>query len=452
MLWDIVESAQRMKGKMTYQWRPFARRVLISSGIAVAGFVAPARAQNFLYNRAGFTIGHYPSAVAVADFNHDQKLDLAVANSADNTVSVLLGTNTFGPKADYVVGSLPVALVAGDFNGDKNVDLAVVNENSNTVSILLGKGDGTFQMRTDYSTGNGPVAIVVADFNGDKKMDLAVVNENDSTVSILLGNGDGSFQPPTDVPVDTTPTTLASGDFNGDRKIDLISSNVGNGTVTVLLSHGNGTFSRVDSPSGASLTPITSTLAVGDFNRDGKTDVIVSSELSSLNLLLGNGNGSFHAPSPIPNTSGLNVGAMRVGRFNGDTFLDIACATSNGLAILPGNGNGTFQQPIISAFGGAITSMAAADFNGDGRLDFALADSYLSTVDVLLGNGKGVYGGMSTVNLAPGPGGPTGRSQRTSTGMENWILLLRRSAPSTDRYRSSLARATARSTRQECPR
>jgi len=386
------------------------RSISIVGAIVVAGGLALPHAygQDFLYNRAAFTVGHYASSVVAADFNHDQKLDLAVANSADNSISVVLGSNTFGPKRDYAVGNLPMDVVAADFNGDKNIDLAVVNTNSNSISILLGNGDGTFQMHTDYSTGNYPLAVVIADFNGDKNMDLAVVNENDSTVSILLGNGDGSFQARMDIPVDTTPTALGSGDFNGDHKTDLITSNVGNGTVTVLISHGNGTFTRLDSPSGASLTPFTSTLAVGDFNRDGKLDVVISSEFFSPNLLLGNGNGSFQAPSPIPNPSGLNIGAILAGKFNGDGLLDIACATPDGLTIIPGNGNGTFQQAISSPFGGAMSSLAVGDFNGDGKLDFSVTDSYLNTVDVLLGNGKGTFGGMSNVHVAPGPAGPAG--------------------------------------------
>ena len=271
-----------------------------------------ARSQSYLYNRSDFGTGNNPAAVILADFNGDGRLDFAVANSGSNTVSILLGRpdGTFAQKSDYPTGNLPQALVAADFNGDRKLDLAVLDAQGNAVSVLLGNGDGSFQMKIDYSVGTFPVGIVAADFNGDKKVDLAVVNQNDSTVSMLLGNGDGSFQGQATVPVGTTPTSIASGDFNGDHKTDLITSNIGTGTVTVLLSNGNGSFTRIDSPSGIFSAPNTSTLAVGDFNKDGKTDVIVSDQSSQqLLVLLGKGNGGFQPPTSIPNPSGLSIGA-----------------------------------------------------------------------------------------------------------------------------------------------
>lgn len=154
-------------------------------------------AQTYLYSRTGLGVGNKPSGIALADLNGDGRLDVAVANKSDNSVSVVLSRSdgSFAPKVDYLVGTAPVALVSGDFNGDHIPDLAVVNSQDNTVSILLGVGDGTFNSQVTYPTGTLPVAIVTADFNGDKKLDLAIANQADGTVSILLGNGDGTFQP-----------------------------------------------------------------------------------------------------------------------------------------------------------------------------------------------------------------------------------------------------------------
>jgi hypothetical protein len=89
------------------------------------------------------TVGNRPQAILAADFNNDGKLDLGIANSGDGTVTLLLGNGdgTFTPSADspYPVGSGASGLAVADFNGDGKLDLAVVNasDGTGTVSILL---------------------------------------------------------------------------------------------------------------------------------------------------------------------------------------------------------------------------------------------------------------------------------------------------------------------------
>ncbi len=104
----------------------------------------------------------------------------------------------------------------GDFNNDGNLDLAVTNSASNTVSVLLGNGDGTFQAATSTNVpqNEGWQKIAVADFNGDHKLDVA----SGSSDALLLGNGDGTFQNPVQLANDNA-TTLAVGDFNDDGKL-----------------------------------------------------------------------------------------------------------------------------------------------------------------------------------------------------------------------------------------
>src|SRR5208283_5061347 len=102
------------------------------------------------------------------------------------------------------------------------------NYSDGTVSVLLGKGDGTFRPQVTYPTGLTPDAVAVGDFNGDGKLDLAVVNTgcppaggtcSGGSISVLLGNGDGTFQQPITTNADTVLTSLAVGDFNGDGRL-----------------------------------------------------------------------------------------------------------------------------------------------------------------------------------------------------------------------------------------
>jgi VCBS repeat protein/HYDIN/CFA65/VesB family protein len=366
--------------------------------LAVTTFVwlTPAsQAQVYLFGRADFAATGNPTNVVIADFNGDGRPDMAVTDSQNNWVSILLGSakGAFVAAGTYATGTGPVALSAADFNGDKKMDLAVVNANAGTISILLGNGDGTFQSHTDYPVGQNPSGIVAADFNSDGKVDLATLSTNDSAITIMLGSGDGSFDVQALIPV-PGPTFLASGDVNGDGKIDLITCtpNSNNGTITVLLSKGDGTFKQVQSPA---LT-YDLALAMGDFNRDGKLDAIIQVGYG-LYLLLGNGDGSFQSPVAISNAPNVYSQALLVEDFNHDNKLDIAM---DGIWVMLGKGDGTFQDPIETPASG--TPMVVVDINGDGEPDLAALRAP-GSVAVLLGKGDGSFMDAQAVALASTP-------------------------------------------------
>lgn len=95
-------------------------------------------------------------------------LDLAVANSIDGDVSILIGNGdgTFvTPANDFAVGNLPFGIAVDLFDADSNLDLAVTNFDDGNVSILLGNGDGTFGPANDFDVGNGSVRVAVGNFN-----------------------------------------------------------------------------------------------------------------------------------------------------------------------------------------------------------------------------------------------------------------------------------------------
>jgi hypothetical protein len=187
------------------------------------------------------------ASVAVGDFNGDGKPDLAV--TVNGGVSVLLndGNGAFPTAVFYPFGIHPKSVAAvGDFNGDGILDLAVtdvggtVTPDSGGVWVLLGKGDGTFQPAVYYVAGGYPVSVAVGDFNGDGKLDLAVANQfaghnlDGANINVLLGNGDGTFQAPVNYAAGRSPVSVAVGDFNGDGKPDLAVANTG-GKLSVLL-------------------------------------------------------------------------------------------------------------------------------------------------------------------------------------------------------------------------
>ena len=355
-----------------------------------------------------FTVGNSPFAVAVGDFNSDGKADLAVANTGDSTVTVLLGTGAGGftqaPGSPFHVGSPfnmgnnPSSIAVADFDGDGKLDLAVADSGSSNVTVLLGNGAGSFTQAggSPFTVGNTPVSVAVADFNGDGNPDLAVANNGSGNVTILLGNGAGGFTAPNGSPfgAGTSPQYIAAGDFNNDGKADLAIANFGSNNVTILLGNGNGSFTAAaGSPIMVGTAP--SSIAVTDFNSDGKQDLAITNEgSSSVTVLLGNGNGTFAAAAGSPVATGLDPYGVATLDFNGDGKPDLAVANagSNNVTVLLGNGSGGFTPAGNSPFmvGNGPTSIAVADFNSDGRADIAVTNYGFepagTNITVLLGS------------------------------------------------------------------
>jgi hypothetical protein len=335
--------------------------------------------------------GRKPTSVAAADFNGDGKVDLAAADF-NGALNIFLGhgDGSFDTGPAYEGGDSLTSVVAGDFNHDGVIDLATASLHSNGIGIFLGNGDGTFQKSAIYHVGASPRSIVAGDFNGDGNLDLVVANEvrgAPGTISILLGNADGTFQPLVAYSAGFRPKSVAVGDFNADGKLDLAIANLTSHNVSVLLGNGDGTFrDAVNYITGRQPR----SLAVGDFNRDGKPDLVVAnSGTSKVTVFLGNGDGTF--PKAVRYAAGHGPNFVAVADANGDGRQDVVVTVSytashgNGsVAVLLGNGDGTFQTPTYYGTGLLPRSVAIADFNGDGAPDAAVGNYTSNNVTVLL--------------------------------------------------------------------
>lgn len=245
---------------------------------------------------------------------------------------------------------------------------------------------------------SNPQAIVTADFNRDGLMDVATANfggpfDSSGTdgVSILLGTGNGAFKPARNLYIGRRPVEIATGDFNGDGKPDLVTANEKDNTVTVLLGSGTGGFGIAGHfPAGSK--PVS--VAVGDVNGDGKKDLAVANNgANSVTVLLNDGTGRFTLGSTV--AVGSDPTSVAVADFNNDSKPDIA-SVSGGfghLNINLNNGNGTFGSPVNYATGFCANTVVVGYFNNDTQPDLAVGCVFPSNdgVSILFGNANGSF-------------------------------------------------------------
>jgi hypothetical protein len=341
--------------------------------------------------------------------------------------SAQISDPVFAGIPNYPAGYNVQSIATGDLNSDGIPDVVVANNchsssncSNGGVSVLISNVNGTYQAPVSYSSGGlNAFSIALGDFNGDGKLDIAVANyyadtsQTSSNVSVLLNNGDGTFQAPVSSAVaGIYVPVVVLGDFNGDGKLDLAVStdcqtpqNCANGGVSVLLGNGDGTFSPAQSYSSGGV--IAYSVAVSDFNGDGKADLAVVNECATsscgnggVGILLNNGDGTFQAPSTLV-TGGQSSFAGIVGDFNGDGKVDIAvtneCDTNgncnnSSVSVFLGNGDGTFSASVNTQTAtNSSRFLEAGDVNGDGKLDLVTASSISGTLQLLFGNGDGTF-------------------------------------------------------------
>ncbi len=323
---------------------------------------------------AGFT-----ATVTNGDFNGDGRPDLAATSGWNDRVEVSLGNGdgTFQSAVFYAVGSNPSWIATGDIDDDGYADLITVNYLSDDLSVLRGQGDGTFGDETRFPAGFRPVFVVIGDFNGDEIQDLAVSNQIRNYIRVLLGDGAGTFSAPIITTAPYGPLNLAASDFDLDGHLDLAVGHYSD-HVKVFAGRGDGTFATplVLPVPGRNSRPV----VIADFDADGFDDIASGQDLFPwVDVFLNRGDGTFHPSTTYrtwTNTFGADSVALAVVDFNRDGRLDLisGAINSNVVGYLQGIGDGTFA-PVVSYHGGSSPgSFAVADFDSNGWEDLVIAD------------------------------------------------------------------------------
>jgi uncharacterized protein (TIGR02145 family) len=358
-----------VNGLTAYSAKPFIATFSSTEEISTSTFTS----------NTDFPAGSYPEEIAVTDIDTDGKPDIAVANYANNTVSVLRNTSTsgsiysgsFSEKVDFITGTNPRCVAFGDIDGDGKQDMAVTNFGENTISVFRNTSTSgsitstSFSVKTDFITGANPYYLTIGDIDIDGKPDLAVSNFNGNSISLFRNISSpgiinsGSFSDKVDFNTGTNPYGIVIKDINSDRKPELIVANSASNNISVFQN--NSTAGLINSSSLAGKTDFASGtvpygISAGDLDSDGNPDLAVA------------------------NYNSNTISVLRNSGFTGDI------------------NTGSFAASIDFTTGSGPFSISIGDIDGNGKPDMAVTNTLSNTISVL--SNKSTLGSITSASFA----------------------------------------------------
>jgi hypothetical protein len=328
-----------------------------------------------------------PQGVTAGDFNHDGTIDVAVA-----LVSGRVSVYAIRPDGSYQRRDLSApnatynVITAGDFDRDGWIDLAAASSSNQIVALFRGSAAGWRYYGAALTTWS-PRGIEAADLNQDGWLDLVTGDRAASHVSVLVGRTDGSgLFDSVHVPAGSGSRAVAVADFDGNGLPDIAAANEYAKPATVL----NNTTPLVPPAFAFERRPVegmsnlAAVLAVADFNRNGRLDLVVA------------GAAILDGTSVLP-MFGEYAKAATIGDFNDDGHPDVAVSDGPGIRTYLSDGRDFFTAgggtgPVSTYY--AFSILRTADVNRDGRADVVAAFTNHQgggEIVVLLGNGDGTF-------------------------------------------------------------
>jgi Bacterial Ig-like domain (group 3)/FG-GAP-like repeat len=397
-------------------WPVWPRLVAMLAVLAVSGLLAAAQTTTTTtLTLSSSSVATGTVVTVTAAVSNGSPVTAGNVNFCDMTTasfclnSALLGTAQLTPAGTAVMKFVPgigthsytavfVATTANAASTSSAQSLTVTGLFPTTTAISSSGSTGNYTL-TGTAVGTGSATLSPT----DTVSFLDTSNSNWVLRTATLGTSTFAQTFATQVAYTTGAGAMgvAVGDFNGDGKLDLVTADNTAGTISVLLGTGNGTFAA---PVAYAVGASPGSIIVGDFNGDGYLDVAVTYS-SGVAILLGTGRGTFG--TPVTYATGSAPFGLAMGDFNGDGKLDLVVCNSNSatVSVLLGTGAGTFAAPVAYTVGANPDGIAVGDFNGDGYLDLAVANANSSTVSILLGTGTGTFGTQVTYAVGSKPSG-----------------------------------------------
>ena len=383
-------------------------------------------------SKIDFSAAINPYSVAIGDIDGDGNADIVAVNLSSNSVSVYRNTGTtgaissssFASKVDFATGGAPYFVAISDLDGDGKLDIAVANSDSNTISVLRNTAtsgtisSSSFATKVDFVTGSTPIHVAIADVNGDGKPDLIASDFYASTISVLQNYtahciNSSSFAAKVDFTTGTHPYCAAVADLDGDGSLDIVVANQGSSSVSVLRNAASGGSistssleAKVDFTTGNSPYSV----ALADIDGDGKMEIITANNISNSVSVLQNTSSSGAITSSsfsaaVDFTTGTAPYSIALGDIDGDGKVDIAVANASSATVSVFRNtatsgtiaSGSLAAKVDFATGASPRCVVIGDLNEDGKPDMVVANLTANTISVIGNNPIAGITGTTTV-------------------------------------------------------
>lgn len=356
-------------------------------------------------DRRVFHVGEQPRGLAAGDYNGDGHVDLAVSDYEEDNIRVFEGDGTgdFTLAHTLSTGKNPTRMLFADVNGDGLDDLLALEYGPDRLAVFLAT-DNAFEARRTVSVTARPLSLAVDDIDGDGHLDVAVGGNN---ITILINDGNGTLSSRQTLSLSGNINALALGDVSGDGLADLLYARTNSGALRTVFNSGESRPYTDDDPVDSAYVKETNIgfppagFILQDVTGDASLDIVARSSLDAgMRVFEGTGYGLFVGSGGYTlRNAPLDHGGL--GDFDGDGRLDIVVVTQASAVaeFLRGLNELHYDRFTTFSVGTTPVEVKRARLDGDADDDAIVRDSSQPVLYLLSSDGKGELVLQSTLAL-----------------------------------------------------